>query len=201
MSTPAPRWNRRPETRRDELLDAATSLLQKMPLAQIKVSDITDAAGTAKGTFYTYFKSKEALYRALNERYLDGLTAVRDDAKAAAAGKDWLTQLDDTIAAMIDYMYVNDDLIEVWEREGYNTEYYDIFEIGTNRIISEIAVDLGRQAAGGHITCDDPLATANLIVHAIDGAVSHDMTGRNRNALGPQRMTAAAQAMVRAMLA
>ncbi len=200
MKAAAPRWNRRPETRRDELLDAATALLQEMPLALIKVSDITDAAGTAKGTFYTYFKSKEELYRALNQRYLDGLMAAKDQAKAAASGDDWVEELNASIAAMIDYMYVNDDLIEVWEREGYNTEHYDIFEVGTNRITSELAVDIGQLAAEGHITCDDPLATAHLIVHAIDGAVSHDMTGRNRNALGPQRMTAAAQAMIRAML-
>lgn len=196
----APRWNRRPETRRDELLDAATSLLQKMPLAQIKVSDITDAAGTAKGTFYTYFKSKEELYRALNQRYLDGLTAANEDAKTATSGDDWLNRFNASIAAMIAYMYVNDDLIEVWEREGYNGEHYDVFEVGTNRITSELAVEIGQLAAEGKITCDDPLATANLIVHAIDGAVSHDMTGRNRNKIGVQRMTAAAQAMVRAVL-
>ena len=62
MSKPAPRWHRRPEARRDELLDAATRLLKQRPLDEIKVIDITRTAGTSKGTFYTYFDTKEHLY-------------------------------------------------------------------------------------------------------------------------------------------
>ncbi len=202
MSKAAPRWHRRPEARRDELLDAATGLLQQRPLDEIKVIDITRSAGTSKGTFYTYFDTKEHLYTALNERYVDGLMAVMETARQEAGSGNFFDQIDASLAAIIAYMFENDDLIEVWEREGIDCDGDEAFLRGTNRIVSELAVEIGEQAATGTVQCDDPMATALLIVHAIDGAVGHDMTGRTGDTpLGPERITRVAQKMFRAMLA
>lgn len=44
---------------RQKILDAAFSLLSSKPIADVKVEDITEKAGVAKGTFYVHFKSKE----------------------------------------------------------------------------------------------------------------------------------------------
>ena len=125
------------------------------------------------------------------------MEAARQD-----AGSDNLfDQIDASFAAIIAYMYENDDLIEVWEREGADCDENDVFLRGTNRIVSELAVEIGEQAAAGTVQCDDPMATALLIVHAIDGAVGHDMTGRTGDApLGPERITGVAQKMFRSML-
>jgi AcrR family transcriptional regulator len=201
VNKPGPRWNRRPDTRRDELLDAATALLQKNPLAQIKVSDITDAAGTSKGTFYTYFDTKEALYAALKERYLDDLTEVMAQARLRLAATDWCGRMDAAISAIVDYMYATDELIEVWEREGGPSDQPDVFAMGTNRIACQLAVEIGEETAAGRLRCDDPLAAAMLIVHAIDGAVGADMMGRTGDPpLGPRRVARAAQAMIRGLV-
>ena len=201
MNKAAPRWNRRPGTRRDELLDAATALLQQSPLTRIKVSDITDAAGTSKGTFYTYFDTKEALYDALKERYLDGLTEVMADARLASGAADWRGQTDAAIAAIVDYMYETDELIEVWEREASQSDQPDVFLMGTNRIACQLAAEIGEETEAGRLACDDPLAAAMLIVHAIDGTVSDDMMGRTGGRpLGPRRVARAAQAMIRGLV-
>jgi AcrR family transcriptional regulator len=201
MTSSAPRWHRRPETRRDELLDAATELLQRRPLAEVKVSDITEAAGTSKGTFYTYFATKEALYTALKERYLDGLVAVMDDARRTAGSPDWRAQMDAAIPAIVAYMYDTDELIEVWEREGSQPDQPDVFLMGTSRIASQLAAEIGEEAAAGRLRCDDPLAAAMLIVHAIDSTVGADMMGRTgQKPLGPERVARAAQAMIRGLV-
>lgn len=47
--------------KRELLLDAGKELIADLGLNQVKVSDITKKAGVAKGTFYTYFTSKEEL--------------------------------------------------------------------------------------------------------------------------------------------
>lgn len=46
---------------RQNILDAALSLMSTRPIADVKVEDITEKAGVAKGTFYVHFKSKEAV--------------------------------------------------------------------------------------------------------------------------------------------
>ncbi len=67
----APRWQRRPEARRDELLDAAQRLFTRHGLAQTSVADIAAEAGVAKGSVYRYFESKEALLSALKDRFFE----------------------------------------------------------------------------------------------------------------------------------
>ena len=60
-----PRWHRRPEARRDELMDAAAEVFGEVGYAQAKLEDVAKRAGVSKGTVYLYFDSKEALFRAM----------------------------------------------------------------------------------------------------------------------------------------
>ena len=46
---------------RQKLLDKATDYIVSGDFSDIKVEDITKACGCAKGTFYVYFKNKEAI--------------------------------------------------------------------------------------------------------------------------------------------
>jgi AcrR family transcriptional regulator len=64
---------KRPEVRRDQLLDAAEKLFAEKGYAETTVLDIAEAAGVAKGTFYLYFPSKEHCVIALKERLMQGL--------------------------------------------------------------------------------------------------------------------------------
>ena len=201
MNAPGPRWQRRPEARRDELLDAATALLQQRPLAEIKVSDITQAAGTAKGTFYTYFTTRNDLFAALQERFLDGLIAAMEEARAAAPAEDWLAGQQAAVAAAIAFMYADRAMVEVWEREQPAPGEPDVFAIGTERIAATLALDIAAQVAAGRLHCEDPEAAALIIVHAVDGAVSHDMReAPHTGVLGQERVTRAVLAMMAGLL-
>ena len=201
MNAPGPRWQRRPQARRDELLDAATALLQQRPLAEIKVSDITTAAGTAKGTFYTYFATRNDLFAALQERFLEGMIAAMEAARATAPAGDWLAGQEAAVAAAVAYMYADQPMLDVWEREKPAPGEPDVFAIGTERIAAALAADIAAEVAAGRLVCADPEAAAQLIVHAIDGAVSADMqTAPRGGALGRERMTRAALAMMRGLL-
>jgi AcrR family transcriptional regulator len=63
-NTPAPpRWQRRPEARPEEILDAAFQVFGEHGFARTKLEDVARAAGVSKGTLYLYFDSKESLFR------------------------------------------------------------------------------------------------------------------------------------------
>ena len=77
--------------RRTEILDAAENLFAAKGYASTAISDILEALNIAKGTFYHYFASKEALMDAVIERYIDAemavAQAVADDPKISAHEK------------------------------------------------------------------------------------------------------------------
>jgi AcrR family transcriptional regulator len=58
-----PRWQRRPDDRPDEIIDAAVSVFGEMGFAKANLCDVARRAGVSKGTVYLYFESKEALFR------------------------------------------------------------------------------------------------------------------------------------------
>ncbi len=65
---------------RARLVGAARQVFEKVPFRQARLTDITTAAGVAAGTFYTYFDSKEEIFREVAEEVLLELSnAARRD--------------------------------------------------------------------------------------------------------------------------
>jgi AcrR family transcriptional regulator len=58
-----PRWQRRPDARPEEILDAAQTVFGECGFARTKLDDVARLAGVSKGTVYLYFDSKESLFR------------------------------------------------------------------------------------------------------------------------------------------
>jgi len=69
---------------RATLIDAAKLVFAETPFADTRIADITARAGVANGTFYTYFDSKEEIFREIAAEVLDAmLQAPRRDPDAA----------------------------------------------------------------------------------------------------------------------
>ncbi len=65
---------------RARLVVAARDVFEEIPFQQARLTDITAAAGVAAGTFYTYFDSKEEIFREVADQVLLELsTAARRD--------------------------------------------------------------------------------------------------------------------------
>jgi AcrR family transcriptional regulator len=60
-----PRWHRRKEARPAEILAAALGMFVERGYAATRLEDVARHAGVTKGTMYLYFKSKEALFKAV----------------------------------------------------------------------------------------------------------------------------------------
>lgn len=82
-----PKFRRRAEARKDEVLDAALELFTEKGYAATRVEDIATKAGISKGTVYLYFDSKEALMVGLIHRALSPI-AVQMISTVDAMGVD-----------------------------------------------------------------------------------------------------------------
>lgn len=81
--TPAPRWQRRPEARPEEILDAALAVFGEQGFAGAKLDDVARRAGVSKGTLYLYFDSKETLFREMvRARIVSAITEGEDMVRA-----------------------------------------------------------------------------------------------------------------------
>jgi len=69
MSIAKSRWERRPEARPQELLDAALMVFAEKGYRNTKLDEIASAAGVTKGTIYHYFSTKEDLLLRAIEHY------------------------------------------------------------------------------------------------------------------------------------
>ncbi len=99
-----------PEVRRAEILQAAWGLFAEKGYEGTTVALVLERAGIAKGTFYHYFPSKEALLDAVVEAMTErGLAEV--EAAVAAAGGGGIAQLNAFLAASRSLRTENMELI------------------------------------------------------------------------------------------
>ena len=63
------RWKRRPDTRPQELLDAALAVFAERGYRNTRIDDVAEAAGVTKGAVYHYFETKEELLLRAIEHY------------------------------------------------------------------------------------------------------------------------------------
>ena len=88
---------------RDALLDAAEAVFTEHGLARATIDQITARAGVAKGTFYLYFRSKDEVVAALQERLWDQLMAAAVDTAAKLDGDDWWGVVDSFLETVVDF--------------------------------------------------------------------------------------------------
>ena len=70
---------------RDKLLDSAAALFQRFGYAHVSVRDITSSIDSPKGTFYNYFKSKEALASAILAQHFGTLLEALGPSESESA--------------------------------------------------------------------------------------------------------------------
>jgi AcrR family transcriptional regulator len=103
LSIPRPsRWERRPEARPDEILDAALEVFAAQGYRATRLDEVARAAGVTKGTIYHYFTGKEQLLLAAVRRRQQKKVAEIQEALGDAA---------DPVSVRIARLYHS-----VWER-------------------------------------------------------------------------------------
>src|SRR3954447_11956263 len=94
--------------RKEQLLDAAESVLLERGLSATTVADVAQAAGVAKGTMYLHFESKAELLVGVRARYVQRLT----DAALAPEATEVPSQqlIHRLVSGLSDFSIANGDL-------------------------------------------------------------------------------------------
>lgn len=179
---------KRPDTRRQELLDAALQLYLTKGYAESTVADVTNAAKAAKGTFYRYFDSKDDLLAALRQRFNDELVEQLTEAVERISDADWESKLDVALGALLDFSIAHADIHDVLFHSGDHAPAPTIAATDHPVIqwFTELIID---GCADGAFHVADPEYCALLLFSAFHGSAerlhhaSKANTKRFRNAL------------------
>lgn len=158
------------EERRADLLRAAEELFVAKGVGATAIEEITSRASTSKGLFYLYFRSKEDLLSALQERFVDEFANQVQAAAEAQMG--WPAKLDACIEACFDYFRAQDRLHEVLFRHPGHGDLGGR-PAAHHRWVESIRSVLAGGVEAGAFQVEDLEATSLLLMaamHAFDPA-------------------------------
>jgi AcrR family transcriptional regulator len=156
------------ELRREELLDAAQQLFLDKGIGATSIDEIASAVQVAKGTFYLYFPSKEALLHALQERFVAGFLEQLEAAMDRCGPGHWRPRLQVWVRTIIEGYLDNVRLHDVIFHE---TQPYDRDSMSNNEVIDQLTTLLSEGAKAGAWMAEEPRSTAIMFFHALHGGV------------------------------
>lgn len=134
------------------ILDAAAAEFGERGFHDTGITHITQRAGVALGTFYTYFNSKEEVFRAL-VRDMSG--QVRDAvAPAILSASDGLAAERDGLAAFLAFVLEHKEIYRIIDEAEFvdPDSYRQHYQSTADRIATRLAV----AAARGEVEIPDP---------------------------------------------
>jgi AcrR family transcriptional regulator len=86
------------------LVEAALAVLRNRDPGEVRVEDVTRAAGAAKGTFYLYFSSWNELLAAVRDHVLASYTSeLLDRFASVQTASEWWTALEEECVRFVDF--------------------------------------------------------------------------------------------------
>ncbi|MBL8272058.1 TetR/AcrR family transcriptional regulator [Steroidobacter sp.] len=156
------------ELRREELLDAAQQLFLDKGIGATSIDEIANAAAVAKGTFYLYFASKEALLHAIQERFIASFCTRLEAAMERCGPNRWRPKLQAWVTTVIEGYLDNVPLHDVIFHEN---QPFDRHAMSNNPAIDQFTQLLSDGAKAGAWLAEEPRGTAIMFFHALHGAV------------------------------
>lgn len=104
--------------RRRELLDVALSVFAQRGYHQTRISDIIEAASVARGTFYLYFESKQAIFEALLDDVLSRIRGAVVGVEIGAGARPLRDQIHTTLVNLLSLVQAEPRLSRLVLREA-----------------------------------------------------------------------------------
>ena len=129
------------EQRRAEILDAALQVFAEKGYHGTAVSDVVKAAGVARGTFYSYFDSKDAIFLELLDGLLQTLRDSVSGVKRGPEAADTEAQLRQIVAGVLKTAKNNRPLTRIIFREAVGLDA--TVDDRLNKFYGELGMYLG----------------------------------------------------------
>ena len=178
------------EKKQTAILTAALSVFGEKGYAAAKIIDIARAAGVGKGTIYEYYSSKDDLFFAVFEWYVDGLAGA-SMVDASCLGGDAADRMRALLSSVFAAFHKEIDsfsvFLEFWAaagnpamRDRYRSALLSMYDI-----FRGIIVDLVEEGKGSGVFRKDvnAFSTAAGLVGALDGMMLQAWMDRDFDAL------------------
>lgn len=161
--------------RRRQILDAAKHVFAEAGYHGASIGAIIDRAAIARGTFYLYFESKEAVFGALLDRAMTDLRARIVHVETDAGAPPPEVQLLDGIARVLEYIVADRPLAAVLLSSTSTPDAEAAARLQTfyDEIRAVIARSLGQGAALGILRPTNPERTAAALLGLVRGIVEY----------------------------
>lgn len=173
---------RAPQTRRTALMDAAERLFLDKGVAATSVDDITAAAQVAKGTFYVYFASRDAMLSVLQERFIlafcERIRQAMDRHRAGNWEARLRTWFETALDGLLGQVMLHDMLF-------HDVRPGDREVMKDNPVIVQLAGLLRQGAEAGAWHVSDPHSLAIMMFHAMHGLADEAVVRGTADRRGP----------------
>lgn len=169
---------------RERILHAALGLFIEKGLEETTISEITEAADVGKGTFFTYFPSKESVLAHVAELLLERMEASARAAKGAGG------TIHETLRALfgpgIEWHEANPELSRLLGLAFLrHTAYAEADRSNVGRLAALVATEVADAQARGELTRTVPVAQAAISVFGTYfGAIAAWHIDERRGSLG-----------------
>jgi AcrR family transcriptional regulator len=153
------RVKRRQHQTRERIFQTALDLFVEKGLDETTVAEIAEAADIGKGTFFTYFPTKESIFSAVSGQLVDAMEGRLDD--AIAAGSRFEARLLAFFQPAIDWHSANPVLSRyMLAALMRDTVSLQADRVSQRRLYERLARELTEAQAAGTITRDVALTAA-----------------------------------------
>lgn len=155
---------------RARLVDAATAVFCERQYLETTVAEIVERAGVSHGTFYTYFTSKEDIFREVGLSLQQRVLAIRDATVAANENKSLLERIEATNRDYLAFYRDNAALFAVIEQGAtFNDELRAIRREIRNGYVLRSEAAIARFKKDGLLDGDvDPRYAAHALGSMVD---------------------------------
>lgn len=165
---------------RARLLAAAREVFERDGFLDARVTDISAAAGVAHGSFYTYFRSKTEVFRALLAGSMDDLYASlgadpAGDAEQADAPSDAVRRIDRANRRFVAMYRENTALMALFEQvTTFDPEVRALRQAARERMVGRVRHSIEKLQAEGQVDAGlDAEYSAHALVAMVNGLVHY----------------------------
>ncbi len=163
------------EMRRREILNAAKGLFAERGFHAASVSEIIKRAGIARGTFYLYFNSKDAVFESILELAIHELQVRIIGVDVEEGAPPPSLQLHENVSRVLNYMLSDSELIQLILAHGLPPDAPMAIRVDAffGHVEELIASSLSYGMAVGLVRKCDPHLTAAQILGSVRGGMRH----------------------------
>ncbi|MGY1834433.1 TetR/AcrR family transcriptional regulator [Blastococcus sp. SYSU DS0510] len=184
-ATPAAPATERGRAMRVRLLAAARQVFERDGFLDARVTDISAAAGVAHGSFYTYFRSKTDVFRALVAATMDDLYASLGSGAEAGSGAadggirdrpaDPVAAIERANRRFVAMYRENTALMALFEQvTTFDPEVRAVRQAARERMVGRVRHSIERYQADGLVAADlDAEYSAHALVAMVNGLVHY----------------------------